>query len=193
MVQCHFYGLSVFLAHEKLGIDTEIINFELIFTDLWPFEGFGGHLGRHLEKKHFRINMSLGTQIGLGPGDIVLYGAQLSPERAHPKFSPLMSIVAKRSPISYTAEHLFFSFSEYRADNFIVGLTDVSPATTAPTLWNYTVCAQYPGVVGDGTVYLPCASRMPPHRYLIVQIELVNENLNFCEIEVLVRRHRKLV
>ena len=123
----------------------------------------------------------------------VTLGPSSPPKGAHPKFSPLMSIVAKRPPISYTAEHLFFSFSEYRADNFIVGLTDVSPATTAPTLWNYTVCAQYPGVVGDGTVYLPCASRMPPHRYLIVQIELVNENLNFCEIEVLVRRHRKLV
>ena len=53
MVQCHFYGLNVFLAPENIGIDTKFINFELIVTDLWPFEGFGGHLGRHLEKKHF--------------------------------------------------------------------------------------------------------------------------------------------
>ena len=51
MVQCHFYGLSVFLASENIGIDTiKIINFELIVTDLCSFEGFGGHLGRHLEK-----------------------------------------------------------------------------------------------------------------------------------------------
>jgi len=28
-----------------------LINFELIVTDLWPFKGFGGHIGRHLEKK----------------------------------------------------------------------------------------------------------------------------------------------
>ena len=40
-----FYLLNMFLAPEN--------NFELIVTDLWPFEGFGGHLGRHLEKKNF--------------------------------------------------------------------------------------------------------------------------------------------
>jgi len=33
-------------------------------------------------------------------------------------------------------------FLAYRTDNFIIGLTDVSPTTTAPTLWNYTVCGQ---------------------------------------------------
>jgi len=48
-----FYGLNMFLAPENIGIDTKIINFELIVTDVWPFEGFGGHLGRHLEKKTF--------------------------------------------------------------------------------------------------------------------------------------------
>ena len=53
MVQCHFYGFNVFLAPENIEIDTKIINFELIVTDLWPLEGFGGHLGRHLEKKTF--------------------------------------------------------------------------------------------------------------------------------------------
>jgi len=73
-------------------------------------------------------------------------------------------------------------------DNFIVGLTDVSPAITAPTLWGYTVCAQYPGVVGEGvTVYLPCTSCMPPHRYLIVQTEAIGWQINICEIEVYVR------
>ena len=44
----------MFLAPENIEIDTKIINFELIVTDLWPLEGFGGHLGRHLEKKLFR-------------------------------------------------------------------------------------------------------------------------------------------
>jgi len=63
----------------------------------------------------------------------------------------------------------------------------VSPVTTAPTLWNYDVCAQYPGVVGAGaTVYLQCTSCTPPRRYIIVQIEL-RDYLNFCEIEVFVR------
>ena len=55
------------------------------------------------------IKMPLGTEVGLGPGDIVLDG-----DSAHPPpkgYSPLpnfrsMFIVAKRSPISATAELL---------------------------------------------------------------------------------------
>jgi len=83
---------------------------------------------------------------------------------------------------------LLFFFSGYRATNFIVGLTDVSPAITAPTLWNYDLCAQYPGAVGEGaTVNLTCTSCMPPRRYLIVQFP-VTDFLNFCEIEVYVGR-----
>ena len=49
--------------------------------------------------------MPLGTEVGLGPGDIVLDAAQLPPEVNAPNFRP-MSIVAKRSPISATAELL---------------------------------------------------------------------------------------
>jgi len=71
------------------------------------------------------------------------------------------------------------------SDNFIIGLTDVSPAITAPTLWNYDVCAQYPGVVPYGsTVKLACVAEMPPRRYLIVQLERAYGVLNFCEIDV---------
>ena len=78
--------------------------------------------------------------------------------------------------------------SGFRSDNFIIGLTDVSPGVTAPTLWNYDVCGQYPGVVGDGaTVYLKCGCTMPRRRYLIVQFPM-NDALNFCEIEVYVAR-----
>ena len=52
--------------------------------------------------------LKLGMQVGLGPGDIVLNGGQLPPPQkkrvtAAPNFRP-MSIVAKRSPISATAE-----------------------------------------------------------------------------------------
>jgi len=46
-------------------------------------------------------------------------------------------------------------------------------------------------VVGDGaTVYLECTSDMTPRRYLIVQIPTagVIGIMNFCEIEVYVRR-----
>jgi len=46
-------------------------------------------------------------EVGLGPGHIVIDGDPAPPERgmAAPSFRP-MSIVAKRSPISATAEHL---------------------------------------------------------------------------------------
>jgi len=83
----------------------------------------------------------------------------------------------------------FVVVSGFLSDNFVVGLTNVSPTTAAPTLWNYDVCGQYPGVVGDAaTVHLPCASCVPPRRYLIVQIPGSNWQLNICEIEVYVGR-----
>jgi len=55
--------------------------------------------------------MPLGMEVGLGPGDIVRWGPiSLQRGTAAPNFRP-MSVVAKRSPISATAEHLFaFSF-----------------------------------------------------------------------------------
>ena len=65
----------------------------------------------------------------------------------------------------------------------------VPPAIVAPTLFNYQLCSQYPGSVGDGaTVYLPCTRIMMPHRYLIVQVGVIGNVLNFCEIEVYARR-----
>ena len=98
-----------------------------------------------------------------------------------------MSSFLSFSTVCTFVANAFVFVSGYRSDNFIIGLTDVSPAITAPTLWNYDVCAQYPGVVGDAaTVYLPCTSKMPPRRYLIMQVELVYDYLNFCEIEVYV-------
>ena len=54
--------------------------------------------------------MPLGREVGLGPGNIVLDGDP-PPKRKGAQQSPppfrLMSIVAKRSPISATAELLF--------------------------------------------------------------------------------------
>jgi len=55
--------------------------------------------------------MPLGMEVGLDPGHIMLDGAQLIPrqgaQQLAPRFRP-MSIVAKRSPISATAELLFY-------------------------------------------------------------------------------------
>jgi len=51
--------------------------------------------------------MPLGKEVGLGPGHIVLDGDP-APTTAAPHFRP-MPIVAKRSPISATAELLHFA------------------------------------------------------------------------------------
>ena len=45
----------MFLIPENLGIDLKIIKIELIVSDLWPFIGFVGHLGRHFEKNTFLV------------------------------------------------------------------------------------------------------------------------------------------
>ena len=76
----------------------------------------------------------------------------------------------------------------YRSDNFIVGLSNVSPTLSAPTLGNYAVCGRYPGPVAEGaTVYQRCDSCLLAYRYVIVQFEMTNK-ANFCELEVYVRR-----
>jgi len=75
----------------------------------------------------------------------------------------------------------------FRSDNFIVGLTDTSPNVTPPTLWNYDVCGKYPGDVPLGaTVYLQCACNVPARRYVVLQFQ-INDQANFCELEVFVR------
>jgi len=79
-------------------------------------------------------------------------------------------------------------YTGYRANDFIIGLTDISPTVRTPTLWHYDVCGQWPGVVDEGaTVHLRCADSLPPRRYVIVQLPHTNY-LNFCELQVFVRR-----
>ena len=90
------------------------------------------------------------------------------------------------SRLRHSASRLLPAFgscyvSAYRSDNFVIGLTDVSPAITPPTLWNYDVCGQYPGVVGSGaTVNLTCTSCMPPRRYLVKQCCDLSVCLSAC-------------
>ena len=58
--------------------------------------------------------MALGTQVGLGPGHIVLDGDPVPPRKGAqqtPIFGACLS-VAKRSPISATVELLFFLRSQ---------------------------------------------------------------------------------
>ena len=79
----------------------------------------------------------------------------------------------------------------HKCDNFIVGLTNVSPITSEPTIWNYTLCGQYPGAVPNGTtVSLYCQDNIPSFRYVIVQIPSMKVHFVACEIEVLVRGTR---
>jgi len=66
------------------------------------------------------IRIPLGTEVGHGPGHIVLDGDPVSPNgKGHssptPRFRPI-SIVAKRSPISATAE-LLFSIDDENTDD----------------------------------------------------------------------------
>ena len=83
--------------------------------------------------------------------------------------------------------------SAERSDNFIVGLTNVSPTLTAPTIGNYAVCGQYPGAVGAGAIVsLQCSCNMTAYRYLIVQFPMIGR-ANFCELEVFVRRKLSLL
>jgi len=76
----------------------------------------------------------------------------------------------------------------YRSNNFVVGLTNTNPANQAPDLWDYTLCGQYPGNVPDGaTVSVQCTNaynRGLRFRFVIVQFPLINDTMNFCEIEV---------
>ena len=71
--------------------------------------------------------MPLGTKIGLGPGPIVLDGDPAPlPNKGGtaPNFRPI-SIVAKWSPISATAEHLF-KMSAVRHLGFVSRVLDHS-------------------------------------------------------------------
>ena len=79
-----------------------------------------------------------------------------------------------------------FSDTAFRSNNFIVGLTNVHPLISTPTLWNYTVCGQYPGAVpAAATVSLYCQDNLPPFRYLIVQFPRTDGYMSMCEVEVI--------
>ena len=85
---------------------------------------------------------------------------------------------------------IFCMHIDHRYDNFVVGLTNVSPNISTPTLYNYTLCSQYPGCVPNGTtVSLYCRDNLPPFRYVIVQLPHTGF-LVACEVEVIVRGTR---
>jgi len=61
-----------------------------------------------------RLDGSLGTEVSLGPGDIVLDRAQLSPKGARPQFSAHVYCGPTVAHVSSTAELLFCFFGFVR-------------------------------------------------------------------------------
>ena len=67
----------------------------------------GGTTAPNFRPKSVLAKWLDGTELGLGPGAIVLDGDPTPPKRHTPNFRP-MSIAVKRSPISAGAEHLSY-------------------------------------------------------------------------------------
>jgi len=80
----------------------------------------------------------------------------------------------------------------HRLDNFVVGLTNDDPATTAPVFKSsYAVCAQYSGSVPAGdTAIVVCALSSQTFRYVIVQ-GAHSTTQAICFIEVTVHARSK--
>jgi len=98
--------------------------------------------------KRLDAKMPLCTDVGLGPGDIVLDGAQLPPKRGTPfNFRPI-TIVAKLSPISATAELLLHSSPFYLAPTILcltVLFSRSDALKNAPSRWGiYTHVVHVP-------------------------------------------------
>ena len=101
----------------------------------------------------------------------------------------LLTLFVKRNltwDVVVTLYVLFYTeWYAYRSNNFIVGLTNVSPLISTPTLWQYTLCGQYPGAVPAGAkVSVHCPYNLPLFRYVIVQFPM-NGLMSFCELEVI--------
>ena len=82
-------------------------------------------------------------EVGLGPGDIVLDGdpAPTTERGTAPPIFQAMSIMAKRSPISATAENILPSLIKFRqspklaitiSDSFVVSVLTLIPTQLAP-------------------------------------------------------------
>jgi len=77
--------------------------------------------------------------------------------------------------------------AEETVNDFVVGLTNVSPLDSEPILGNYTLCGQYPGKVALGaTVILQCDDNLQLFRYVIVHFPSTDIFI-VCEIQVMIR------
>ena len=70
-------------------------------------------------------------------------------------------------------------------DNFVIGLTNISPTVAVPTIWNYTICGQYPGSMPVGSIAsLPCSTSKASGRFIVLQIPVNPGAFVVCELEV---------
>jgi len=98
-------------------------------------------------------------------------------------FSHSLSIC--RRSCSYISLTVWRCCAGNNNNNFIIALTNVSPNVSRPTLWNYTVCGQYPGAPPDGaTVTMYCPENIQPFRYVVVQLPSTNQRMRLCELQV---------
>jgi len=97
--------------------------------------------------------------------------------------SVLQTVAQKASTKPVTIECV-----AHRLDNFVVGLTNDDPATTAPVFKSsYTLCGQWSGSVGHGaTATINCAPSDEKYRYVIIQGAHAGVKRAICLAEVAV-------
>ena len=73
-----------------------------------------------------------------------------------------------------------------RLDYFIVGVTNVSSAVSAPVRGAYPLCGQYPSSTANATrLEIICIQATPPGRFVIIQQPATGAGqLTVCELEV---------
>lgn len=77
-----------------------------------------------------------------------------------------------------------------RLRNFLVGMTNIPPSVSSPTVTTaHSLCATYNASVDPGsTVSVACDWNASPGRYLFIQIQGSMETLSLCEVQVYVRQ-----
>ena len=73
---------------------------------------------------------------------------------------------------------------EYRMNNFIVGLTNISPNSVAPFNGSYSLCGQWPGAAKTAPMPVMCQAGLSPARYVVIIVMVSVDQMNFAELTV---------
>jgi len=83
---------------------------------------------------------------------------------------------------------VYSRYLEHRLDNFVVGLSNTDPSTSAPVFKSsYTVCGQFSGTVpvsGNATIICSPIAAADEYRYVIVQPEVDVFGISLNEVAV---------